>query len=131
MSSQPIKQQIHDLQTRQGPVHTNMGTQSTNQNTISDMKRLLEGGLTHLTNKSSLQQTSGHWQPSINNVKPEQIHKVQLSTPQGPSSVSSVQLESSKDESIEILSSRPGFSASVNKPEPMSITAQLERQNAV
>ncbi|KAD3641266.1 hypothetical protein R6Q59_003878 [Mikania micrantha] len=125
MSSQSFKQQTHDLQMRQGPV----------QNPFNDMKRLHGSGLAHFTSSSGLQQNSGHWQPSMHKdqslmssmayAKQEPFdqmndqHKSQLSAPQGPPSVSPGQVESSKDDSFEMMSSRP-----------MSITAQLERQNA-
>ncbi|KAI3758807.1 hypothetical protein L6452_06379 [Arctium lappa] len=169
MSSQSFKQQSHDLQMRQGPVHPSMGasqvgisTQAMNpmslperQNAFNDMKRMHGGGLTHFASNSGLQQNSGHWQPSMHKdqsllssmayVKPEPVdqmneqqHKSQLSTPQGASSFSPGQHEQgsaisgpSKDETFEMLSSRPNFSTSMSKPEPMSITAQLERQNAL
>ncbi|KAJ9567566.1 hypothetical protein OSB04_003532 [Centaurea solstitialis] len=163
MSSQSFKQQSHDLQMRQGPVHPSMGaSQAMNsmslperQNAFSDMKRMHAGGLTHFASNSGLQQNSGHWQPSMHKdpsllssmayVKPEPVdqmndqqHKSQLSTPQGASSFSPGQHEQggaisgpSKDETFEMLSSRPNFSTSMSKAEPMSITAQLERQNAL
>ncbi|KAJ9541320.1 hypothetical protein OSB04_027826 [Centaurea solstitialis] len=159
MSSQSFKQQSHDLQMRQGPVHPSMGaSQAMNsmslperQNAFSDMKRMHAGGLTHFASNSGLQQNSGHWQPSMHKdpsllssmayVKPEPVdqmndqqHKSQLSTPQGASSFFPGQHEQggpSKDETHEMLSSRPNFSTSMSKAEPMSITAQLERQNAL
>ncbi|KAK1438678.1 hypothetical protein QVD17_04488 [Tagetes erecta] len=136
MSSQSFKQQTHDLQMRQGPV----------QNAFNDMKRLHAGGIGHFTSSSGLQQSSGHWQPSMHKdqnlissmgyAKQEPIdqindqqHKSQMSAPQSLSSISQGQMESSKEETFEMMSSRPGFSTSMNKQEPMSITSQLERQN--
>ncbi|KAI3792495.1 hypothetical protein L2E82_06375 [Cichorium intybus] len=125
-----FKPQTHDLQMRQGPVH--MGSsQPMSQNTFNDMKRMHFGS------------NSGHWQPTIHNkdqilssmayVKPEPVDQISeqqhKTTPQGNSSFSQGQIGqisgSSKDESFEMMSSR-----SMSKPEPMSITAQLERQNA-
>ncbi|KAJ0913533.1 putative transcription factor Hap3/NF-YB family [Helianthus annuus] len=114
---QQQQQQTHDLQMRQGPVQT----------PFTDMKRLHGGSLAHFTSSNS-----GHWQPSMHKDMPsmgyakqepldhmnDQQHKSQLG-----------QTESSKDETFEMMSSRPGFSSSMNKSEPMSITAQLERQN--
>ncbi|KAK9051090.1 hypothetical protein SSX86_027716 [Deinandra increscens subsp. villosa] len=126
MSSQSFKQQTHDLQMRQGPV----------QNAYSDMKRLHGGGPAHFTSSSGLQQSSGHWQPPMHKDQSlmssmayakqepldqmnDQQHKSQLSVPHGgPSSIPPGQIESSQEEAYEMMSSRP-----------MSITAQLERQN--
>ncbi|KVH89230.1 Histone-fold, partial [Cynara cardunculus var. scolymus] len=154
MSSQSFKQQSHDLQMRQGPVHPSMGASQAmslpeRQNAFSDIKRMHGGGLTHFTSNS------GHWQPSMHKdqsllssmayVKPEPVdqmndqqHKSQLSAQQGTSSFSPGQHEQgsaisgpSKDETFEMLSSRPNFSTSMSKPEAMSITAQLERQNVL
>ncbi|KAI3812989.1 hypothetical protein L1987_17702 [Smallanthus sonchifolius] len=110
------------------------------------MKRLHGGSLAHFTSNSGLQQSSGHWKPSMHkdqSLMPsmvyakqepldqmnDQQHKSQMSAPQGPSSISPGQIGSSKDETFEMMSSRPGFPTSMNKPEPMSITTQLERQN--
>ncbi|KAI3713367.1 hypothetical protein L1987_71944 [Smallanthus sonchifolius] len=126
MSSQSFKEQTHDLQMRQGPV----------QSAFNDMKRLHGGSLAHFPSNSGMQQSSGHWQPSMHKDQSlmssmvyakqepldqmnDQQHKSQLSAPQ--------QIGSSKDDFE--MSSRPGFPTSMNKPEPMSITAQLERQN--
>ncbi|KAK9066037.1 hypothetical protein SSX86_015439 [Deinandra increscens subsp. villosa] len=135
MSSQSYKQQTHDLQMRQGAI----------QNVFTDMKRLHGGGIAHFTSSSGLQQSSGHWQPSMHKDQSpmssmayakqesldqinDQQHKSQLSVPQA-SSISAGQIESSKEETFVMMPSRPGFSTSMNKQEPMSITAQLERQN--
>lgn len=161
MSPQSFKQQNHDLQMRQGPVHPSMGashsTQAMNsmslaerQNAFNDMKRMHGGGLTHFASNSGLQQNSGHWQPSMHKdqsllssmayVKPEPVDQIQMNEQQHKSQLgaSSGQHEQgsaisgpSKDETFEMLSSRPNFSTSMSKPEPMSITAQLERQNAL
>ncbi|XP_076915181.1 transcription initiation factor TFIID subunit 4b-like isoform X1 [Bidens hawaiensis] len=123
MPAQPFKQQARDLQMRQGPV----------PNAFNDMKRMHTGGLAHFTGNSAHWQQSMHkdqsMMPSMGYAKQEPLdqmndpHKSQMSAPQS-------QIESSKDESFEMMSSRPGFSSSMNKPEVMSITAQLERQNA-
>nr|XP_043616687.1 transcription initiation factor TFIID subunit 4b-like isoform X2 [Erigeron canadensis] len=138
------------LQMRQGPVHPTMGSQPMNPMSLPDMKRMHAAGLTHYTSNSP---NSGHWQPSMHKdqslmssmpyAKPDSLdqmndqqHKSQLSTSHNSSSFSSNQHEhgsgvagSSKDDSLEMMSSRPGFSTPMNKLEPKSITAQLERQN--
>ncbi|KAI3726627.1 hypothetical protein L1987_66425 [Smallanthus sonchifolius] len=124
------------LQARQDPIHP---------------IRTHGGGPIYFTSSSP---NSSHWQPSMHKDqslmssmaygKPdhmdqmnEQQHKTLVSAPQGPSSFSPGQHEqvrgvlgSSKDITFEMLSSRPGFSTPMNKPEPKSITAQLEYQNA-
>ncbi|CAH1422003.1 unnamed protein product [Lactuca virosa] len=146
MTSQSFKPQTHDLQMRQGPVvHNQVGGigNPMSQNAYNDMKRMHGGNLSHL----------GHWQSSMHKeqmlstmayVKPEPVDQIsdqqqQHKPPQqGQSSFSQGQIEqgggiagSLKDDSFEMMaSSRPGFSTPMNKPEPMSITAQLERQNA-
>ncbi|KAI3491381.1 hypothetical protein L1887_44308 [Cichorium endivia] len=128
-----MSSQTHDLQMRQGPVH--MGnSQPMSQSTFNEMKRMHGGNLSHFGSNS------GHWQATMAYVKPEPVDQISEQqhnkTPQGNSSFSQGQigqieqsggvLGSSKDESFEMMSSR----SMSNKPEPMSITAQLERQNA-
>ncbi|KAK9066050.1 hypothetical protein SSX86_015452 [Deinandra increscens subsp. villosa] len=95
------------------------------------------------TSSLGLQQSS--WQPlmhrdqslmsSMAYIKQEpldymndQQHNYQTSVPQGLSSFSL--FESSEEESFEMMSSRPGFLTSMNAREPITVTAQLERQNA-
>lgn len=120
------------LQMRQGPLHPTMGSQPMNpmslserQNVINEMNRMHPGGLAHFANNSP---NSGHWQQSMGYGKPDSMDQMnnQQHKSQGIEQVSG----SSKDDTFE-MSSRPGFSTPMNKPEPMSITAQLERQNAV
>uniref|UniRef100_A0A5B7ABZ1 Putative TBP-associated factor 4 isoform 1 n=1 Tax=Davidia involucrata TaxID=16924 RepID=A0A5B7ABZ1_DAVIN len=172
-SGTSLKQQPHDSQMRQLPVHQSvgatqlgMGTQAMNvmsvpkferpQNSFSDPKRVQGGALSHLTNNSTLQHNSVHWQSSTSkeqvNGAPssmtyvkqelvdqssEQQPKSQLSTPQGLSSFSSVQVEqgntipgTSKDEIFEMQSSRMGFSTSTSmvpsNPVSSSMMTQLD-----
>ena len=133
MPTPPSKQQSHDSQMRQGPA---MATQAMSQHALNDMKRLHGGGHAHFTGNPALQQNSSHWQASMHKDQGlmssnpygksdsadqmnDQQHRSQLSTPhvlehatRGPGS--------SKDDTFEAMASRP-----------ISITAQMERQNAV
>uniref|UniRef100_A0A5B7ACW2 Putative TBP-associated factor 4 isoform 1 n=1 Tax=Davidia involucrata TaxID=16924 RepID=A0A5B7ACW2_DAVIN len=159
-----LKQQHHDSQMRQVPVHQSMGatqlgtgTQAMNvmsvpkferENSFSELKRVQGGTLSHLTNNSTLQQNSVHWQSSTNKeqingapssityvkqepVDPlnEQQHKSQPPTPQG---LSSVQVEqgnaipgTSKDEFLEMQSSRMGFSTSMSMVPSNSVSSSM------
>lgn len=121
------------------------------QNSLSDLKRVQGGTLSQLANNPALQHSSGHLLSSVykeqnhlSYVKQEPIdqtneqqQKSQFSTSQGLSSFSPGQVEqgnaisgTSKDESFE--SSRMGFPTSTSmtpsNSEPLSITAQLERE---
>jgi hypothetical protein len=131
-----ISRKRRGLQMRQGPVNPAMATQAMSQHDLNDMKRLHGGGHAHFTSNSALQQNSGHWQASMHKDQGlmssnpyaksdsedqmnDQQHRSQLSTPDG--------LEyatrgpgSSKHDTFEEMFSRIG-----------SITAQLERKNAV
>ncbi|KAA8528474.1 hypothetical protein F0562_035829 [Nyssa sinensis] len=155
-------QQPYDSQMRQVSVHQSMGaaqvgtgTQVMNatsvpnferQNSFSEPKRMQGGALSHLTNNSTLQQSSVHWQSSTTKEKidgspssmtyvkqelidrsNEQQHKSPLTTPQGSSSFCSVQVEqgneipgTSKDTNFEMQSSRMGFSTSTSMIPSMS-----------
>ncbi|KAF5757566.1 putative RST domain of plant protein [Helianthus annuus] len=119
------------------------------QTAFSDMKRLHGRDLAHFASNSgkpSLHNnknlTSLHNDQNVMSLlddqfytsllpyaKQEPLYKSQLSAPQGLSSFSPGQIESSKNETFGMMSSKPGFLKSMNKPEPMSITAQLKRLN--
>lgn len=116
------------LQMRQGPVHPTMGNQPMNPMNLPDMKRMHGGSLPHFPGNT---QNSGHWQPPKPYQKPDHVDQMndQQHKSQMPAQLEQVS-GASKDETFEIPS-RPGFSGSMNKTEPMSITAQLERQNAI
>ncbi|KAM7520954.1 hypothetical protein LguiB_019916 [Lonicera macranthoides] len=151
---------------RQIPVHPRMGetqlgttTQSMNtmslpdferQGSLSEPKRMQDGALSHLSNNSTMQHNSVHWQPSTNKeqkngalssmtyVKQEQIdqtneqqQKSQLSTRQGLSSFPPAEQGngipgSLREESFDTPSSRTGFSTPAR-----SITAQLELNSSL
>lgn len=165
-SAQSLKQKLHDSEMTQVPLHSRIGeTQlgTLSQTSSSEPKRLQLGGgtLSHMTNNSPSQQHSVHWPSSTNKehkigalssmtyVKQEQIdhaneqqQKSQLSTRQGLSSLSSVQVEQGnanpgnlRDESFELQSSRMGFSTSTNmmpsNPTSSSVTALLDPNTAL
>ncbi|MFS8021657.1 hypothetical protein Hanom_Chr16g01429971 [Helianthus anomalus] len=106
MSSPSFKQQTHDLQMRQGPVQTS----------CSDMKRLHWQPSMH-TDQSLMSSMAYVKQEPLNQINDQQ-HISYLSAPQG-------QIESSRDETFEMMSLTPGFSTSMNEPEPMPITERL------
>lgn len=157
-SAQSLKQQPNDSQMRQVAVHPSVGaTQAMSvpkfekQNTFSEPKRGQSGTFSHSTNHSTLQQNSVHWQSSTNKeqnngalssvhyVKQEPIdqaneqqQKSQLSSSQGVSSFSSVQLEqgntvsgSLSDDSFEMQPSRMGFSASTSIVPSTSVLSSM------
>nr|GEW20773.1 transcription initiation factor TFIID subunit 4b [Tanacetum cinerariifolium] len=134
MPGPSYKQQSHDLQMRQGPVNSAMANQAMSQHALNDMKRLHAGGHAHFTSNPALQQNSSHWQASMHKDQSlvssnpyaksdsadqmnDQQQRSHLSTPHGLEHATGGP-GSSKDDTFEAMSSRPG-----------SITAQLERQN--
>ncbi|KAL7175597.1 hypothetical protein ACSBR2_029236 [Camellia fascicularis] len=166
-SAASLKQQPHDSQMRQGPVHQSIGatqlgtsTQVMNvlnvpnferQNPFSEPKRVQGGTLTHLTNNSTLQQNSVQWQSStskeqkngalssMTHVKQEPVdqgneqqHKSQLSSPQGLSSFSPLQVERGnaitgtlEDETLEAQPSRMSITAQLGLDPNISLRSQI------
>ncbi|KAK9270316.1 hypothetical protein L1049_025894 [Liquidambar formosana] len=126
------------------------------QSSVNDPKRVQGGSFSQLANNSTLQQNSVPWQSATNKennngalssmtyVKQEpadqaneQQHKSQLSTPQGLSSISAMEVEQGnaisgalKDESSEKQSSRMSFPTSMStlpaNAVSSSMTTQLE-----
>ncbi|CBI19420.3 unnamed protein product, partial [Vitis vinifera] len=113
-SATSTKQQPHDSQMRQVPLHQNIGStqmggtsQAMNpmsvpkferQSSVNDPKRVQGGSLPHPSNSSTLQQSS-------------QQQKSQLSTPQ--------------NESLEKQASRIGFSSSMSMLPPNSVSSSM------
>ncbi|KAI8002437.1 Transcription initiation factor TFIID subunit 4b [Camellia lanceoleosa] len=166
-SAASLKQQPHDSQMRQGPVHQSIGatqlgtsTQVMNvlnvpnferQNPFSEPKRVQGGTLTHLTNNSTLQQNAVQWQSSaskeqkngalssMTHVKQEPVdqgneqqHKSQLSSPQGLSSFSPLQVERGnaitgtlEDETLEAQPSRMSITAQLGLDPNISLRSQI------
>ncbi|GMP80925.1 hypothetical protein CsSME_00035837 [Camellia sinensis var. sinensis] len=166
-SAASLKQQPHDSQMRQGPVHQSIGatqlgtsTQVMNvlnvpnferQNPFSEPKRVQGGTLTHLTNNSTLQQNSVQWQSStskeqkncalssMTHIKQEPVdqgneqqHKSQLSSPQGLSSFSPLQVERGnaitgnlEDETLEAQPSRMSITAQLGLDPNISLRSQI------
>ncbi|XP_059631128.1 transcription initiation factor TFIID subunit 4b-like isoform X2 [Cornus florida] len=168
-STTSLKQQPHDSQIRQVPVHQSMGatqlgtvTQTVNvmsvpkferKNSFSEPKRVHGGTLSHLTNNSTLQQNSMHWQSSsgkeqknsasssMTYVKQEPVNHAneqqqsQLSMQQGLSAISSAQVEqgnailgTSKDGNFEMQSSRMEFSTSTSMVPSNSVSSSITTQ---
>ncbi|XP_052170493.1 transcription initiation factor TFIID subunit 4b-like isoform X2 [Diospyros lotus] len=152
-STSSLKNQPHDSQLMQGPVYQSTGAER--QHSFIEPKRVHGGSgtLPHLTGSSSFPHNSPHWQsssgkeqksgaPSISYVKQEpldqgaeQQNTSQVSSPGGPSSLPSLPGERvnaptgiSNDKSLEMQSSRMGFSTSMSTVAPNSALASMSMQ---
>ncbi|XP_028056196.1 transcription initiation factor TFIID subunit 4b-like isoform X1 [Camellia sinensis] len=153
-SAASLKQQPHDSQMRQGPVHqsidaTQLGTSTQvmnvlnvpnfeRQNPFSEPKRVHGGTLTHLTNNSTLQQNSVQWQSSTgkeqkNGALSSMTHVKQGPVDQGNEQQHKSQLSSPQGLSFSPLQVERGNAITgtledetlAAQPSRMSITAQL------